>query len=112
MATFLCIASNGIFQVSEFHSVVHLLLQQMPATSQGVRIAISEDEHSSPDENDEFYAELNPSDPQGGNVLKNNRILSRMLINDTEVSFRTSREERLKKMHRINRSCFKAEMKK
>ncbi|PVD31091.1 hypothetical protein C0Q70_10369 [Pomacea canaliculata] len=50
--------------VSEFHSVVHLLLQQMPATSQGVRIAISEDEHSSPDENDEFYAELNPSDPQ------------------------------------------------
>lgn len=108
MATFLCIASPGIFQVSEFHSVVHLLLQQMPATSQGVRIAISEDEHSSPDENDEFYAELNPSDPQGGNVLKNNRILSRMLIND----FRTSREERLKKMHRINRSCFKAEMKK
>ena len=49
-------------QISDFHNVIHLLIQQVPPTSQGTRMTVSEDGTTSADENSDEVSGIVPSD--------------------------------------------------
>ena len=49
-------------QISDFHNVIHLLIQQVPPTSQATRMTVSEDGTASADENSDEASGIVPSD--------------------------------------------------
>ncbi|KAL8567948.1 hypothetical protein ACOMHN_029123 [Nucella lapillus] len=48
--------------ISDFHNVIHLLVQQVPPTTPATRVAISDEGGSSPEENGDEMLELGPNE--------------------------------------------------